>query len=396
MKFLGSPKLIEAELKRLIRTSTRFRWAVAWASQKSPLFDLLKKGAHKIDQLTVGIHFYQTDPEFIAAFMKHGRARFVMNPAGVFHPKLYFFELDGGRWECVVGSPNFTQSGLQSNNEVAVHFTQSDLNAGNARSEIEAALNSFWSLGRKLSQSDLDAYRSIWQRQQKRLNPLSGNYRPDANGGRAGKSPLEVPLFVEDWPAYFNSVKDDKTHTAEGRLAVLEEASRLFSEYGHFEDMEEADRKGIAGIVRTETFDWLWFGSMKGAGYFKQAVGQNNKRLSEALDAIPLAGTVTRADFERFVKSFQGAFKNAGVATGTRLLTFKRPDYFVCFDSKNKRRLCESFEISQNVTLDDYWERVVERITDSNWWNSPEPSGKLERRIWRCRAAFLDVLFYEA
>ena len=41
------------------------------------------------------------------------------------------------------------------------------------------------------------------------------------------------------------------------------------------------------------------------------------------------------------------------------------------------------------------WEKVVERITDSNWWNSPEPTEGLARRIWRCWAAFLDVRFYK-
>lgn len=396
MRFLASPKKIESVLDRLIRKSIRIRWAVAWASQKSPLFKLLKENEDKIEQLTVGIHFYQTDPDFIASFMGNPKAGFVMNPDGVFHPKLYYFEFGGGEWECVVGSPNFTKGGLKSNNEVAVHFSHSDVMALENRSEIEATLENFRLLGKGLSQSELTAYRSIWKRQQRRLNPLSGSYQSEATKGKAGKSPLEVPLFVADWQEYFDSVRDDKTHTTEGRLAVLEEANRLFTQNDHFHEMSEAERKGIAGIIRTESLDWLWFGSMKGAGYYKQAVIQNNSALSGALDAIPLTGAVTKDHFDYFVKEFREAFPNAGIATGTRLLTFKRPDYFVCFDSKNKKRLCEAFAIPQNVTLDDYWEKIVVRLTDSNWWDSPRPSKGLERRIWDCRAAFLDVLFYDA
>ena len=64
-------------------------------------------------------------------------------------------------------------------------------------------------------------------------------------------------------------------------------------------------------------------------------------------------------------------------------------------DEMNRRKLCEEFEIPKSVKLDDYWEKVVQRIINSNWWNSPEPKDELERRIWRCRAAFLDVKFYE-
>lgn len=397
MKFLNSPKQIEAALEALIKKCDRLRWAVAWASRGSPLFKNLKANEGKIGQLTVGIHFYQTDPDFIESFLAHKQVSFVMNPDGVFHPKLYFFELDGGDWECVVGSPNFTHGGLTSNNEVAVQFGSSDQAAAESRSEIEATLAGFESLGRRLTISDLAAYRSVWTRQQSRLGPLSGNYQSKASKGKAAaKSPLDVPLFVANWNSYFKLVRLDEHHTIEGRLAVLEEANRLFTSHTHFSEIDQESRKGIAGFKKTEKLDWLWFGSMKGAGYFKQAVLQNNNDISDALDEIPLYGAVGRDDFNRFVERFRGAFKNAGMATGTRLLSFKRPDYFVCFDSKNKSKLCEAFETPQNVTLDDYWDRVVARVADTNWWNSPPPSDPLQKRIWNCRVAFLDVLFYEA
>jgi hypothetical protein len=57
--------------------------------------------------------------------------------------------------------------------------------------------------------------------------------------------------------------------------------------------------------------------------------------------------------------------------------------------------LYKAFGISKNVSLDNYWPKIVERIVDSAWWNAPEPPEGLERRIWACRAAFLDVRFYE-
>lgn len=359
----------------------------------TPLFHLLKENEDKIQQLTVGIHFYQTHPDFIGAFLDNKAVQFVMHPSGVFHPKLYLFESGDGHWDCVTGSPNFTHGAFTGNAEVAIHFSHLDVDAAPTHKKIVSTLDSFSSQAKSLTSEDLNAYRSIWKRQQRRLNPLSGSYEPPTKKQKKpSKSPLEVPLFTAGWPEYFDSVKEDTEHTTEGRL---EEARRLFSTHDHFNQLNDDERKGIAGFGTSEELDWLWFGSMKGAGYFKQAINQNSKSISDALDEIPLTGEVTRTHFQRYVNTYRTAFENPATATATRLLAFKRPDYFVCLDSKNRRNLCKEFEITQSVDLDDYWEKVVERIADSNWWDSPEPAEGLERRIWRCRAAFLDVRFYE-
>jgi HKD family nuclease len=395
MKFLRTQKEVEHQIKRLLPTCSRLRWAVAWASHDFPLFHLLQEHRAKIQQATVGIHFYQTHPDFIASFIDLDSVRFVMNPSGVFHPKLYFFEYENGDWECITGSPNFTYGAFSHNTEVAVLFSNNDAGAAAAHSDITKTLDEFLVLGKRLSEKDLAAYRAIWKRQQRRLSPLSGSYSPPEEKPKVKISPLDVPVFVADWPDYFNSVKEDQEHTTEGRLAVLEEARRLFTVHPHFSDMSDEDRRGIAGFGKTEQLDWLWFGSMKGAGFFKQAINENNPQISSALDEIPLTGEVTQDHFDRYLKFFRNAFENSGTATATRLLAMKRPDYFVCLDSKNRDKLCEAFEIAKSVDLDAYWEKVVERLTDSNWWNSPEPPDELEKRIWKCRAAFLDVRFYE-
>jgi hypothetical protein len=229
------------------------------------------------------------------------------------------------------------------------------VDADDAYAKIDSTLNEFFAKGSSLSPKDLIAYRTIWKRQQRRLNSLSGTYSSPTKKTKLKKSPLDVPLFVMDWPEYCEAVKEDAEHTTEGRLAVLETARQLFTDHPHFHNIDHDSRRGIAGFGEVEGIDWLWFGSMKGAGYYKQAINQNSRQISDALDEIPLTGEITEQHFNRYLALFRTAFENTGIATATRLLAFKRPDYFVCLDSKNRNKLCEAFDIPKSVDLDDYY-----------------------------------------
>lgn len=162
MKFLSTPQKIESTLKVLLRNCDRLRWAVAWALHRTSLFTLLKQNEDKIQQLTVGIHFYQTHPDFIAAFLDNDAAHFVMHPKGVFHPKLYFFEFDDGKWECVTGSANFTHGAFTNNAEVAVHFSKNDEDSTANSEKLVSTLDSYSSKGKRLTSAELEQYRSVW------------------------------------------------------------------------------------------------------------------------------------------------------------------------------------------------------------------------------------------
>lgn len=136
---------------------------------------------------------------------------------------------------------------------------------------------------------------------------------------------------------------------------------------------------------------------MKGAGYYHQAVNNNNPHLSSALDKIPLHGQVSRAQYDEYRAEFIKAFPKGrhGIGILSRLLALKRPDQFVCFDSKNRKELCKDFDIKQTgMDYDRYWEEIIERIIDSPWWKTPAPSGGTERAVWDSRAAMLDAIFY--
>jgi hypothetical protein len=87
--------------------------------------------------------------------------------------------------------------------------------------------------------------------------------------------------------------------------------------------------------------------------------------------------------------------KAINLATATRLLCMKRPDIFVCFDSENRSKMCKDFGIVQTrMSYNRYWDDIIERIYDSDWWNNTAPKNNIEREISEARAAFLDSMYY--
>lgn len=45
------------------------------------------------------------------------------------------------------------------------------------------------------------------------------------------------------------------------------------------------------------------------------------------------------------------------------------------------------------LTLENYWERVIEVIQASEWYNVEKPEDR-NGPLWECRAAMLDAILY--
>ena len=72
----------------------------------------------------------------------------------------------------------------------------------------------------------------------------------------------------------------------------------------------------------------------------------------------------------------------------------KRPDTFLCISKPNREGAAEAMAFTRkNLSLEDYWEQVVEVIRHSKWFNSPKPDGA-DGELWEARAAMLDAIFY--
>jgi len=399
MKLLIKPKDLTKEFKRLINKYSSFKWATAWASAGNEVFDELVENKYKIEKITVGIHFYQTHPDFIKEFIEDSTVRFVEQPEGTFHPKVYLFSNDENDWELIVGSANFTSSAFSRNSEACILFSGKDLNCGEIYKTALEIINSSFEQGKVFSDTDWENYYKIWNIQQQKIQSLSGKYGTQKNRSK----PLhQIEFSTRSWDEFIEKVCDEGSNEIKIRLRVIEIAKDLFVKKTHFKELTEDERKFIAGIPnRLSDYiegaeHWPYFGSMKGAGYFKNKIKENNEFISLALDQIPSNGQITKIHYDNFVRYFKKALPGNYLATSTRLLAMKRPDVFICYDSKNNHAICRDFGIvKSDMNNERYWEEIILRIYDSNWWQNPEPKNEIESKIHDARSAFLDSIYYE-
>lgn len=399
MKLLTNPTDLIKEFKRLIKKYNTFQWAAAWASAGNEVCEELLENRCKIEKITVGIHFYQTHPNFIKEFIEDENVHFIEQPEGTFHPKVYLFSNDKNDWELIIGSANFTASAFSKNTEVCVLMNAKDNNADEVYKTALQVIDTSFEQGKTFSDVDLDNYYKIWNIQQSKIQSLSGQYgRPNDHT----KPIHKIELQTKSWEEFVDDVYDKGFEDVERRIRVIEIAKELFSKTNHFNELEDDERKFIAGIPNNlmskidGAEDWAFFGSMKGAGMFKKQINDNSELISKALDQIPLNAQITKTNYDNFLEYFQTALPGNYLATSTRLLAMKRPDVFICYDSKNNYALCRDFGITRNgMNHEKYWNDIILRIYDSEWWQNPKPQGEIERKISSARCAFLDSLYYE-
>jgi len=270
----------------------------------------------------------------------------------------------------------------------------SDEGVASLKTKLNSLFNEYWKLGSIATKESASRYRVLWEARQPSLRHLSGQYGKT----RAKKPPTSSSVMAMSWQQYVTRIRNSNDpHGLKERCELLELAGAAFTSHQDFASMGLGLRQTIAGIPTTYDPRWGWFGSMKGAGYYKEAINKNSQRISDALSEISLRGTISRSQYEDYVSEFRKAFHKGGhgVAVASRLLALKRPDQFVCLDSKNQRELCKDFGIKQTgMNYERYWDEIVERILGSPWWKAPRPKGGGDATLWDNRAALLDVLFY--
>ena len=100
-------------------------FVTAWAGKSNAIIDALYRNKNKIVHSSVGLQFYQTDPEFIDRFWEVEEIQYCKNNStDIFHPKAYlFYNEDGSKWAVIIGSSNLTSGGFARNKECNVLLT---------------------------------------------------------------------------------------------------------------------------------------------------------------------------------------------------------------------------------------------------------------------------------
>jgi hypothetical protein len=399
MELFIDSKKFENYFLSLLEKYPKYYWMTAWASSKSLAFEYLRNNKCRIEKIIVGLHFYQTHPDFIESFLDTSTVRYIKQSKGTFHPKMFLFYKNNTEWELLIGSANFTNAAFTENTEITTLIKSSDINANLIIRQVFDLINNYWDDSNLFDEVELEDYRKIWENFIPKINSLKGTYRKETSSLKKKIKPIFLKQVTKmDWQDYMANVYSDKS--LDIRLQVLEISKSLFAKVESFRDLSVDERKFIAGMPNAlpvdKGVDWGFFGSMKGAGKFKNRIIENDENISMALDEIPLSGHINEMHYQRFLIHYKRAFKGNYLATATRLLAMKRPDVFVCLDSKNKSKLCEKFEIVKaGLDYDRYWDEIILQIYDSQWWFNPNPKNKKEKSVRDSRAAFLDSLYYE-
>ena len=399
MKLISEGKKLSRTICKLIEKHKKFSFIVAWASAETEVMNTIIDNQKKIKYGVIGIHFYQTDSAVLESFINSNKVKFMLQTSGVFHPKAYIFWTND-EWDIIIGSANLTHGAFTKNKELCVHITSKDTDI-EIYDELIKEINTIWNEGEILNKEKADNYKKLKEKNQKKIYQLAGIYGELENS----KSPLQSSIMSMNWKKYFKNVMKDKYHVAEERCELLEIAHNLFVNKS-LKDMNINERKAIAGLDSDymNHTDWGWFGSMKPMGKFMKKITDNNIHFSNMLDMIPLTGDIFYSDYINAKNEFLKAYPDQGdgLGTFTRLLSMKRPDYFICINAKNKENLCNDLGILKSKftktygdIYENYWNELILRILDSLWWSSPYPEKELEQRVWKGRVAMLDSIFYE-
>ena len=234
MEIISNSKKLNQVFKKLMEDYKEYYWAVAWASIDFSQYEYLAANKNRIAKTVIGISNSITHPSILEEFSNCENVRFIEQGNGLFHPKLYLFYDSDQKWECLIGSNNFTRPAFTCNTEIAVLISNKDLLADKSIRKIFDSINKLWKQSKPLTTEEILKYRSVWEQKQYKTPRLFHTQH--------GKSLLKM-----NWKEYFSIVQDDHYHSIESRLRVLENARSLLE--NSFKNLETIDRKNIAGVI---------------------------------------------------------------------------------------------------------------------------------------------------
>jgi len=203
MHLIKGGRSLDSKLMKLVQKHEHVAFAVAWASSGSNAFSAIKSARKKIFKAVIGTHFYQTHPDVLDEFVGFKKCHFVLQPQGVFHPKVYLF-WSKPYWDILIGSANLTNGALTKNTELLIHVSNKDSDE-KLRSQAKQIIKGYWEQGELVTDREAQRYRELWKSQQTALRRASGEY------GSSGKSkaPVHTEIMSMSWAAFIRKVRAD-------------------------------------------------------------------------------------------------------------------------------------------------------------------------------------------
>lgn len=400
MKLITSQKELSDTFISLLNEYKYISFATAWASSKHTAFKSLLENKNKIKKSTIGIHFYQTEPEVLKHFEKNKNIKFVLQSSGVFHPKIYLFWNNDKEWAVLSGSANLTCGAFDMNNtENMFVFKSNECLDNDLFSEIIEFLEDQYtsSDSKFINETYINRYINLYRNQRSTLLESSVFNEEKINS----KNILDTEILTYSWDEYLDKIKKDPYHGFDDRLSMLEEIQGWFENDKEFSKLSESERKFIMGLP-SDLNDprYAWFGHLETRwrfqATFRETIQENIDLIGKAIDQIPLNGEITKDDFLIYSNKFYSAFKNKEFSASMRLLSMKRPDLFFCMNGKNEKAILKDLGLNNIKDPEFFWDEVLQKIYTTPWFNSPEPKNPIEKLAWKYRVALIDCIYYEA
>lgn len=388
--------------KELTSKANSIDIAVAWA-RPCQAIDVLQLSKKKI-RAAVGISNNFTEPSTLRRLCGFAELRIVPNaPPRIFHPKYYCFK---GKTSttCWVGSANMTGGGFGGNEELVHEF------------EITHEDDHAW-------------FEHLWKTLQPNPLPILEEYENKYVAPRRGSPPPcpknkpELPLLadIRTWDEYVDALRrhDDNCHYRKFDFDVLGDANSWLHTINcgrevmcrtdwSLQTKREYRILSPPNQLSGGEENWQLLGWVRAGGAYafnpknesktRGIRKQIQEQITRVLNASPIEISKTAHDALQIIRHRHyrsGAKRGIGPAAASRWLALARPDCLVSVNKESAAGLGAISGLPQNPRrLADNYADLIDWIRNQPWFNSPEPDDSLEREIWNCRGALIDVFFY--
>lgn len=395
---------------KLVSRAERIDVAVAWA-RPCEAVEVLARSSVKI-RIAVGISQHFTDPSTLKRLVDIENVELRIVPdetARIFHPKYYCFH--GEKTICWVGSANLTGGGFGGNVELVHEF---ELKRREDRNWFECLWGSL----------EQDPWPTI-QEYEKRYTPPRRPPRPTIPQKPVDRPSLALAeietwdQFVEGLRAYdaYYQQQDEHDFDVLGETHSWLHTIRTGHDRVLLNDWANLTTRECHILRGSYTKDggegnWELLGPVRGVGAYvfnpvhmpevepiRMEIQEQVARVLQADSDNIIAIASEVMETIRQLRQFENASSGIGPAAATRWLALARPDCFVSVNGASVRGLGRASGLPQETSrLADSYGECIAWIHARPWFNEfndSSPNEPLERDIWNCRAALVDVFVYE-